>query len=109
MPVLSSDSRAVAEPSNSAQLRQPRAGGRRFRPAAQGRRTRSRRPRHQPSTFLMLLDLMARGLRRDGVTEFASMSGRPPCVKIDGAFRPLAEYAVSDDELLELLVTLGGF
>jgi hypothetical protein len=56
----------------------------------------------------MLLDLMARGLKRDGVTEFAVMSGRPPCVKLDGAYQPVAEYAVSDEELLELLMTLGG-
>jgi twitching motility protein PilT len=56
----------------------------------------------------MLLDLMATGLRRQGVTEFAVMSGRPPCVKVDGSYEQVAQKVVSDDELLELLVTLGG-
>src|SRR6266852_8992716 len=56
----------------------------------------------------MLLDLMANGLRRDGVTEFAVMSGRPPCVKLDGSFQPVAQHPVSEDELIELLMTIGG-
>jgi twitching motility protein PilT len=56
----------------------------------------------------MLLDVMARGLRREGVTEFAVMSGRVPCVKVDGAYEPIAEEAVSAEELIELLMTIGG-
>ena len=51
---------------------------------------------------------MATGLKRAGVTEFAVMSGRPPCVKLEGSFQPVAQHPVSEDELLELLMTIGG-
>src|SRR5689334_25311716 len=61
-----------------------------------------------PSTALMLLDLMAGGLRREGVTEFAAMSGQRPCVKVGGSYQPIAPSPVTEDELIELLMTIGG-
>jgi len=80
----------------------------RRRPPAEGRAQPLKGGVQAAVYTVMLLDLMARGLKRDGVTEFAVTSGRPPCVKLHGAYEPVAQYAVSDDELLELLMTLGG-
>ena len=57
---------------------------------------------------MKLLDAMARGLGRAGVTEFAVMAGRPPSVKIGGTYEPVAEFIPSEADVLELLVTLGG-
>jgi twitching motility protein PilT len=51
---------------------------------------------------------MASGLQRQGVTEFAAMSGQRPCVKVNGSYEPVAPRAVTDDELIEFLMTIGG-
>ena len=57
---------------------------------------------------MMLLEALARGLRRPGVTEFAVMAGRPPSVKIGGAYEAVAEFVPSEADVLEMLATLGG-
>jgi twitching motility protein PilT len=53
-------------------------------------------------------DDLLRHLSRNGVTELALASGRLPCVKIGGAFQPIANQAVSVHGLRELLGRLGG-
>jgi twitching motility protein PilT len=57
---------------------------------------------------MMLLEALARGLRRPGVTEFAVMAGRPPSVKVGAAYEPVAEFIPSEADVLEMLATLGG-
>ena len=57
---------------------------------------------------MMLLEALARGLRRPGVTEFAVMAGRPPSVKVGAAYEAVAEFIPSEADVLEMLATLGG-
>jgi twitching motility protein PilT len=54
------------------------------------------------------LDEMLRNLARPGATEFAIVSERLPCVKVNGAFQPVDEDAPSTDVILEMLVGGGG-
>src|SRR5688500_19818823 len=50
-----------------------------------------------------------RHLGRPGVTELALGTGRPPCVKHEGAYRPLAPEALTSEDILQLLAqTTGG-
>jgi twitching motility protein PilT len=57
---------------------------------------------------MMLLQALAHGLGRPGVTEFAVMAGRPPAVKIGASYEPVADFVPSEAEVLEMLATLGG-
>ena len=57
---------------------------------------------------MMLIEALARGLRRPGVTEFAVMAGRPPSVKVGAAYEAVAEFIPSEADVLEMLATLGG-
>jgi twitching motility protein PilT len=57
---------------------------------------------------MMLLEAMARGLGRPGVTEFAVMAGRPPSVKVGNAYEPVTDFVPSEADVLEMLATLGG-
>jgi twitching motility protein PilT len=57
---------------------------------------------------MMLLEAMARGLGRPGVTEFAVMAGRPPSVKVGSSYEPVSDFVPSEADVLEMLVTLGG-
>jgi twitching motility protein PilT len=57
---------------------------------------------------MILLEAMARGLGRSGVTEFAVMAGRPPSVKVGASYEPVTDFVPTEAEVLEMLVTLGG-
>jgi twitching motility protein PilT len=57
---------------------------------------------------MMLIEALARGLGRPGVTEFAVMAGRPPSVKIGAAYEAVSEFVPSEADVLEMLATLGG-
>ena len=51
---------------------------------------------------------MLRTLARSDVTEFAVVSDRLPCVKVNGKFDPIDDTAPSTDAILEMLVSAGG-
>ena len=51
---------------------------------------------------------MLRSLARPEVTEFAVVTDRLPCVKVNGSFQPIAEEAPTTDAILEMLVSTGG-
>src|SRR5580658_2473776 len=51
---------------------------------------------------------MLRNLARGDVTEFAVVSDRLPCIKVNGAFQPIDDDAPSTDAVLEMLVSAGG-
>ncbi len=51
---------------------------------------------------------MLRSLARGDVTEFAVVSDRLPCIKVNGAFQPIDDDAPSTDAVLEMLVSAGG-
>jgi twitching motility protein PilT len=53
-------------------------------------------------------DKLLRHLERRDVTELALISGRLPCVKIGAAFDPVDEEAPTGDDILALLMTVGG-
>jgi twitching motility protein PilT len=57
---------------------------------------------------MILLEAMARGLGRSGVTEFAVMAGRPPSVRVGASYEPVTDFVPTEAEVLEMLVTLGG-
>jgi twitching motility protein PilT len=57
---------------------------------------------------MMLLEAMARGLGRPGVTEFAVMAGRPPSVKVGNGYEAVTDLVPSEADVLEMLATLGG-
>jgi twitching motility protein PilT len=57
---------------------------------------------------MMLLEAMARGLGRPGVTEFAVMAGRPPSVKVGNGYEAVTDFVPSEADVLEMLATLGG-
>jgi twitching motility protein PilT len=57
---------------------------------------------------LKTIEEMLRTLARADVTEFAVVSDRLPCVKIDGAFQPIDDVAPDTDTLLQMLVSAGG-
>ncbi len=47
-------------------------------------------------------------LARPEVTEFAVMSERLPCIKVDGKYQPIDDHARSTEAILEMLVSAGG-
>jgi twitching motility protein PilT len=51
---------------------------------------------------------MLHELARPEVAEFAVVSERLPCVKVDGKYEPVDKTARSTDEILEMLVASGG-
>jgi twitching motility protein PilT len=51
---------------------------------------------------------MLQELARPGVTEFAVVSDRLPCVKVDGRYEPADDSARSTDAILAMLVSVGG-
>jgi twitching motility protein PilT len=51
---------------------------------------------------------MLRELARPGVTEFAVVSDRLPCVKVDGKYEPVDDTARSTDAILTMLASVGG-
>ncbi|HKQ69523.1 MAG TPA: PilT/PilU family type 4a pilus ATPase [Polyangiaceae bacterium] len=55
-----------------------------------------------------LLDAMNRALMRSDVTEFAVAAGRPPMSRIGEDYQPLGTTAASEDDIVELLLALGG-
>ena len=55
-----------------------------------------------------LIDAMNVGLMRDDSTEFVVMAGRPPCVKVAGEYRPIDPRLATEDDVLEMLVAIGG-
>jgi len=57
---------------------------------------------------MMLLEAMAHGLGRPGVTEFAVMAGRPPSVKVGNGYEAVTDFVPSEADVLEMLATLGG-
>ncbi len=61
-----------------------------------------------PSRPMKNLEQMLRELARPGVTEFAVVSERLPCVKIDGKYEPVDDSARSTDAILALLASVGG-
>jgi twitching motility protein PilT len=54
------------------------------------------------------IEEMLRNLARGDVTEFAVVSDRLPCIKVNGAFQPVDDVAPSTDAILEMLVSTGG-
>jgi twitching motility protein PilT len=57
---------------------------------------------------MMLVEMLARGLARAGVTELAVMAGRPPSVKIGSSYEPVSDFIPTEADVLEMLATLGG-
>ena len=55
-----------------------------------------------------LVQAMTRGLSRGDASEFAVVTGRLPCVKVKGAYEPVGQPAPTDEDILEMLVMLGG-
>jgi twitching motility protein PilT len=53
-------------------------------------------------------DKLLRHLERRDVTELALISGRLPCVKIGSSFDPVDDEAPTPDDILALLMTVGG-
>jgi twitching motility protein PilT len=54
------------------------------------------------------IEEMIRHLAREDVVEFAVVSDRLPCVKVGSAFQPVDDVAPSTDQILEMLVSVGG-
>jgi hypothetical protein len=54
------------------------------------------------------IEELLQNLGRANVTEFALVSQRLPCVKVNGAFKPVDDYAPTTEEILEMLVAAGG-
>lgn len=54
------------------------------------------------------IEQMLRELARSDVAEFAIASGRLPCVKVAGAYKPVDDTAPSTDAILQMLVAVGG-
>jgi twitching motility protein PilT len=54
------------------------------------------------------LHQMLRELLRPGVTEFAVVSERLPCVKVEGRYEPVDDAARSTDAIVTMLVSVGG-
>jgi twitching motility protein PilT len=57
---------------------------------------------------LKTIEEMLRCLSAPNVTEFALVSGRLPCAKISGAFKPVDDVAPSSDNVLQMLMAVGG-
>lgn len=57
---------------------------------------------------MLTLEELVRNLARAEVTEIALMTGRLPCVKVDGQYKPVDETARSADAILKILAKLGG-
>jgi twitching motility protein PilT len=54
------------------------------------------------------LDQMLQELARPEVTEFAMVSDRLPCIKVDGKYLPIDDKARSSQAITEMLVASGG-
>ncbi len=54
------------------------------------------------------IEQMLRELARPDVAEFAIASGRLPCIKVGGAYKPVDDAAPSTDAILQMLVAVGG-
>jgi twitching motility protein PilT len=57
---------------------------------------------------MKLVEAMTRGLSRTDASEFAVATGRLPAVKIDGTYHPVGEPPASTQDILEMLLMLGG-
>src|SRR5215472_7095326 len=57
---------------------------------------------------MLTVDQLVQNLARAEVTEIALSSGRLPCVKIDGEYKPVDDMARSADAILNILMKLGG-
>lgn len=57
---------------------------------------------------MLTVDQIVQHLARAEVTEVALATGRLPCVKIDGAYKPIDETARSADAIVTMLTKLGG-
>jgi twitching motility protein PilT len=55
-----------------------------------------------------LLDVMAGAFMLSDAREFAVASGRYPCVKIAGEYKPLGKQTATDDHITEMVLALGG-
>jgi twitching motility protein PilT len=60
------------------------------------------------SLTVKTIEEMIRYLARDDVAEFAVVSDRLPCVKVGSAFQPVDDVAPNTDQILEMLVSVGG-
>jgi twitching motility protein PilT len=58
--------------------------------------------------WMKTLQQMLRELARYEVTEFAVVSDRLPCVKVDNKYDPIDDRILSTDDILAMLVTIGG-
>jgi twitching motility protein PilT len=54
------------------------------------------------------LDQMLQELLRTEVTEFAMVSDRLPCIKVEGKYLPIDDKARSSEAIIEMLVASGG-
>jgi twitching motility protein PilT len=54
------------------------------------------------------IEEMIRYLAREDVAEFAVVSDRLPCVKVGSSFQPVDDVAPNTDQILEMLVSVGG-
>jgi twitching motility protein PilT len=54
------------------------------------------------------LHQMLRELVRPGVTEFAVVSERLPCIKVEGRYEPIDDAARTTDAIMAMLVEVGG-
>jgi hypothetical protein len=54
------------------------------------------------------IEEMLQNLVRPNVTEFALVSARLPCIKVNGQFKPVDDSAPTTEDILQMLVTAGG-
>ncbi|MGH7285848.1 MAG: type IV pilus twitching motility protein PilT [Polyangiaceae bacterium] len=57
---------------------------------------------------MLTVEQLVQNLARAEVTEIALSSGRLPCVKIEGAYKPVDDTAPSADAIMKILMKLGG-
>jgi hypothetical protein len=55
-----------------------------------------------------LVEIMAGGFMLGDAREFAVASNRYPCVKVAGEYKPLGKQAASDDDIMDMVLELGG-
>ena len=58
--------------------------------------------------WVKTIEQMLRHLARTEVAEFAMATGRLPCIKVDGAFKPVDDTAPTSDQIIQMLVAVGG-
>jgi twitching motility protein PilT len=58
--------------------------------------------------WMKTIQQMLRELGRVEVSEFAIVSDRLPCVRVDGKYAPIDDRTLSSDEILAMLVSIGG-